>query len=434
MTSPLASLLASLFLLLAAAEGWLGVYLDPESKAPRILECVPGSPAEKAGLRVGDVVVGVDEQDVADGAGFTAAIRAHRAGDEIRLRLRRGNDDVVLSVVLGERPAQGGVPAEPSAKPESTPQREPAKRPSAPAPESRPGATGSGERPRLGLRVVEEGSSLRVAAVAEGSPAARAGFREGDVVRRAGAAEVTTHAELAAAVARGGSIAFAVERGGKTVELRVDLQTSEASAPSRTATGPKSPRRAPTRSAREATKPSGDATMPWLRDYDAAMVAAEKADLSVFVLYGDDDDGATQTQQAAFRSELVQDALPGYVAVYVDREGNPELHAAHGVRTLPVLEIRRGDRVLWRHEGYLPPAALRSALQGDAPSAVRTAPAPTKPATEESAKPAVPPGLRPQRASRDEKDLQREVEALRAEVRALQQELERLRRDARGGR
>lgn len=430
MTSPLSSLLASLFVLLAVADGWLGVFLDPDSTAPRILECVPGSPAEKAGLRAGDVVVGVDETDVADGASFTAAIRARKAGDEVKLRLRRDGKDLVLAVVLAERPAQGGVPAEPAAKPEPTPPRESGKRPSAPAPAPAPESRAGG-RPRLGLQVVEEHSTLRVTAVAEGSAAARAGFREGDVLRRAGDAEVTSHAGLQAVVARGGSIAFAVQRGGETVELRVDLAAPAADPARKDASGPRAPRRAPTPPARRA-EPSpaeapstarADTAMPWLTDYDAAMAAAEKAGLSVLVLYGQDGDGPTQAQQRAFRSELVQDALPGYVAVYVERASNPELHEARKVRELPVLEIRNGDRTLWRHEGFLPPAALRAALKGDAPSTTRAA----------VPSPAVPPGPRSMR-TRDEARLEAEVEALRAEVRALQAELERLRRDARGGR
>lgn len=404
MTSPLTTLFSSLLLLLAVADGWLGVYTDPNSEAPRVVECVPGSPAEKAGLAVGDVILAIDDTIVANTAELTKAVRARSPGDQVALRIRREGKEVTVAVVLGERPAQGGVPAEPAAP------REPGKRPGAPspvpAPESRPAG-----RPRLGLSLVEERGSLRVARVEERSTAQRAGFREGDVIVKAGDATVDSHAALQDVVARGGAIAFAVRRGDETIELRVELPTGRSTPDRRDPREPREPR-----GRREPREPRPDAqpdaprpTMPLLEDYDAALEAAEKAGLAVFVIYGANDDGMTQAQKRAFLQGRVQDALAGYVAVYVDREANAELHAARKVATTPTLEIRRGSRTTWRHEGYLAPAALRAALRGEAPEGDRAdAPAP---AAEDPAG-----------------DSASELERLRAEVRALQEELERLRR------
>jgi S1-C subfamily serine protease len=63
----------------------------------------PDSPADEAGIRAGDVIVGLGTHDVADLQGLTDALRAHRPGDTVELRyLRDGREDTV-TVTLGSR-------------------------------------------------------------------------------------------------------------------------------------------------------------------------------------------------------------------------------------------------------------------------------------------------------------------------------------------
>ena len=57
-----------------------------------IAEVNPGSPAEEAGLKSGDVVTHVDDRRVDSGVGLIAAIRSHAVGDKIALRVREGED------------------------------------------------------------------------------------------------------------------------------------------------------------------------------------------------------------------------------------------------------------------------------------------------------------------------------------------------------
>jgi putative serine protease PepD len=64
-----------------------------------------GQPAEAAGLEEGDVIVAVDDVDVADAAGLTAAVRTHSPGDEVALTVLRDGDERVLDATLGELPS-----------------------------------------------------------------------------------------------------------------------------------------------------------------------------------------------------------------------------------------------------------------------------------------------------------------------------------------
>jgi hypothetical protein len=63
----------------------------------------PGSPAEKAGLLKGDIIVGLGAHEVRDLQGMTDALRAHRPGDEVRVRYLRDGRALEVTVVLGDR-------------------------------------------------------------------------------------------------------------------------------------------------------------------------------------------------------------------------------------------------------------------------------------------------------------------------------------------
>lgn len=62
-----------------------------------------GSPADRAGLRSGDVMVGFGDMEIADLYALTAALRAHRPGDTVDITVLRDGTSVRVTAVLGDR-------------------------------------------------------------------------------------------------------------------------------------------------------------------------------------------------------------------------------------------------------------------------------------------------------------------------------------------
>lgn len=62
---------------------------------------IKGGPGERAGLRAGDLITGVDGERVHTGEELIVKIRAHRPGDRLRLTVERGGAERQVSLVLG---------------------------------------------------------------------------------------------------------------------------------------------------------------------------------------------------------------------------------------------------------------------------------------------------------------------------------------------
>ncbi len=89
------------------AEGFLGVSLEARSDggAGSIIATVqPGSPAEEAGVLIGDIVLAVDGEPVNGQAGLVAAIRDRNPGDTIGIELVRDGERLTVSATLVARP------------------------------------------------------------------------------------------------------------------------------------------------------------------------------------------------------------------------------------------------------------------------------------------------------------------------------------------
>jgi hypothetical protein len=69
----------------------------------RFADITPGSPAAKAGLKAGDILVRFGKDPVRNLYDFTYALRAHKAGEEVEVEVLRGDKSLTAKVQLTER-------------------------------------------------------------------------------------------------------------------------------------------------------------------------------------------------------------------------------------------------------------------------------------------------------------------------------------------
>jgi S1-C subfamily serine protease len=80
----------------------LGVPAQPGAV---VVQVGAGTPAARAGLQQGDVIVGFGESEIKNDRDLRQAILARKPGDEVALRISRGGQTRSATVKLGERPA-----------------------------------------------------------------------------------------------------------------------------------------------------------------------------------------------------------------------------------------------------------------------------------------------------------------------------------------
>ena len=69
-----------------------------------VQEVTAGTPAAKAGIKAGDVVVAVDGKAVTSAASLGGVIRQHQPGDKVEIELDRDGDSVTVHAELAESP------------------------------------------------------------------------------------------------------------------------------------------------------------------------------------------------------------------------------------------------------------------------------------------------------------------------------------------
>jgi S1-C subfamily serine protease len=83
--------------------GYLGVTVSAESGGARVTRVIPNTPAEKSGLRVGDLITHVQGRELFEGAGLPEIIGAIEAGKEVEFRVERGDKFLELKAKLDSR-------------------------------------------------------------------------------------------------------------------------------------------------------------------------------------------------------------------------------------------------------------------------------------------------------------------------------------------
>ncbi len=83
---------------------YLGVRIESVAGGARITQVVAGSPAAKAGLKVGDVITAFDGKTTTSADDLTAAVTGAKSGDTVTVTVERGGTTKHVSVQLGVQP------------------------------------------------------------------------------------------------------------------------------------------------------------------------------------------------------------------------------------------------------------------------------------------------------------------------------------------
>jgi S1-C subfamily serine protease len=198
---------------------WLGVSfqeITPELAAhfggtfdggALISAVVPGGPADRAGLRAGDVITAIGDTKIREGHDLLRTVLRHGVGERLNLEVRRGDKTQRVALVTGERPNEDGAQSLQQGV-QGNDMLGLALEELTPGLRERFRYTGDG---RVFIRGVAPGSDANRAG-APGSDANRAGLRPGDIILQADRQTVRSVADVRAALKDGKALLY-VERG-----------------------------------------------------------------------------------------------------------------------------------------------------------------------------------------------------------------------------
>lgn len=187
-----------------APRPFLGIALEPSDKGALVTQVVADSPAQQAGLQVGDIIQKIDDHEVTT-ATIQTVLQDYAVGDTIKLSILRGTDTLELSATLVERPTMD----QPSQQPMS-------------------------DRPALGIRLEDTDNGVTIREVLPGSAAEKAGLKADDIIVKLGDTEITSAqqaVEAVRALAVGDTLTIEVKRGDENVTVTATLESMVPNVP-----------------------------------------------------------------------------------------------------------------------------------------------------------------------------------------------------------
>lgn len=166
--------------------GYLGIAADDVegTKGALVVEVKPGTPAESAGLKVGDLITQIDGRGIEGVDEFGLVMSAKGDKDKVTFTISRGGKDESIVATLGKRDPLAAIPSD--ASPSTDPGSLPSPRTEPPLTSSSPASLGvtvmpvnDDARVRYSLAVR---SGALITEVRAGSAADTAGFASGEVI------------------------------------------------------------------------------------------------------------------------------------------------------------------------------------------------------------------------------------------------------------
>ncbi|MBN8784470.1 MAG: hypothetical protein ABS85_03450 [Sphingobacteriales bacterium SCN 48-20] len=214
----------------------LGVTTQSDTKGAKIISVIKGAGAEKAGIKVGDIVTRVDNAKIEKTDDITKAIKDKKTGDKVSVTfLRDGKEQKVTAELSKWRGVSYSYNFDDMARTfdidfDNIPQ-----------PPNPPGAQVRGyslynNAPKIGLSVqdTDDGKGVKVLSVEDESAASKAGLKEGDIILQVGDREITGTSDITNQIRESRtktSVPVKISRSGKTqtIDLRMPrkIRTAE---------------------------------------------------------------------------------------------------------------------------------------------------------------------------------------------------------------
>jgi serine protease Do len=190
----------------AVTRGWIGVQIQPvtseiadtlgmkTARGALVAEPQSNSPAQKAGIKAGDVIVSVNGEAVTDARNLARRISAMAPGTAVKLGIIRSGKEDTLTLTLGELPKERQARAE-----------------------AEPRNSGGVEVPKLGLSLAPARNGGEGVVVTQVDPSGTASdrFQTGDVILDVNGKAVSSPADVRKAVTE------AQSDGKRSVLMRV---------------------------------------------------------------------------------------------------------------------------------------------------------------------------------------------------------------------
>jgi len=117
---------------------FIGVQFAQENDGLKIEQVITKGPADTAGIKAGDIIVGLNEFDVRDQRTLMPMLKEFKPGDDVTFKVHRGETYLQLSVTLGRRGAITAPLPAPTTRPIATTKPSAATKPTS-LPDSRKG-------------------------------------------------------------------------------------------------------------------------------------------------------------------------------------------------------------------------------------------------------------------------------------------------------
>jgi len=202
--------------------GWLGVQIQPvtkdvadslgldEEKGALVAEAMVDSPAAKAGIKSGDVILSVNDHQVSDSRDLARTVASLPIGEEAVMSVWRDGAAIEVKVTIAAMSADQAA-----------------------ASDNQEETLSSLEDYGLTVTPAEDGKGVVVTDVDPDSDVAEKGIRAGDIIRRVNKEVVTRGSDIIAAIDKAakdgrGAVLMQVETNGQNRFVAIPLITSEA--------------------------------------------------------------------------------------------------------------------------------------------------------------------------------------------------------------